>query len=254
MAFKSPLAHPTVLFRKNSLLEHNLFYDENYSKAEDYELWSRAIFSCQFANIQEILLDYRLHHAQVRESHANLQAEQTQEIRRLYLQKSGLNASSDELELHYQISNSLSFPPAAGKQWIRKIRQTTGLNESALNSFFNLKLQAVYLKNPQCFIDEVLNQINCTKKAPVIIYGYGSLGKVIYSGLRQCVTIDAIIDQQLEAQGIFKNTLQELNKDNGCIFINTVLSLDTAALIDKKIKALFPGSLIINWQMENIST
>lgn len=53
--------HPTVFFRKSCLEKYNLFYNENFSCAEDQELWFRAIKFTKFYNIQEVLLMYRNH-------------------------------------------------------------------------------------------------------------------------------------------------------------------------------------------------
>jgi len=38
--FRSPVAHPTVMFRK-TIIENQLFYDESFLKAEDSEFWFR---------------------------------------------------------------------------------------------------------------------------------------------------------------------------------------------------------------------
>lgn len=38
--FRSPVAHPTVMFRR-SIVENHLFYDETFAKAEDTEYWFR---------------------------------------------------------------------------------------------------------------------------------------------------------------------------------------------------------------------
>jgi len=58
--FSTPLVHPSIMgyteiFKKNP-------YDENLKNSEDYELWSRLLFTTnvRLANIQEPLLLYRL--------------------------------------------------------------------------------------------------------------------------------------------------------------------------------------------------
>ncbi len=56
---KCCIGHPTVMFRKSDFDKYNLKYDENFL-CEDYELWSRAVRYLRFANIQEVLLLYRL--------------------------------------------------------------------------------------------------------------------------------------------------------------------------------------------------
>jgi len=58
--FSTPLFHPTVMARA-VVLKGNLF-DENLHNSEDYELWSRLLFttSTRFANLREPLLRYRV--------------------------------------------------------------------------------------------------------------------------------------------------------------------------------------------------
>lgn len=51
--------HPTVMFRKNDLMKHNLFYSNDY-KTEDAELWSRVVKYLKMANMKDILLKYRV--------------------------------------------------------------------------------------------------------------------------------------------------------------------------------------------------
>jgi glycosyltransferase involved in cell wall biosynthesis len=56
----NPLAHPSVLIRKNIILEMN-GYRPVFDPAEDYELWLRISEKYKIANLPEILLLYRQH-------------------------------------------------------------------------------------------------------------------------------------------------------------------------------------------------
>lgn len=57
LLFNNPIAHPTVMLRKNVLKENR--YDTNFKWCEDYELWSRlARKKYIFHNITEPLLIY----------------------------------------------------------------------------------------------------------------------------------------------------------------------------------------------------
>lgn len=58
----SPLAHPTILGKKNVFLTHRY---KNYSIAQDYDLWTRmSLNNIIFANIDQVLLKYRIHKKQ----------------------------------------------------------------------------------------------------------------------------------------------------------------------------------------------
>jgi len=57
--FSTPIMHPTIMGRIGIFKSHH--YNEGLSNSEDYELWSRLLFSTKthFANIREPLLLYR---------------------------------------------------------------------------------------------------------------------------------------------------------------------------------------------------
>ena len=56
----NPLAHPTVMIRREVLEQHGLRYDEAFATAQDYELWTRLLAVTKGENINEPLLRYRL--------------------------------------------------------------------------------------------------------------------------------------------------------------------------------------------------
>lgn len=55
----NPLAHPSVIMRKVLLDQYDLRYSNEWKYVEDYELWQRALFCMEFANIPQVLLKYR---------------------------------------------------------------------------------------------------------------------------------------------------------------------------------------------------
>ncbi len=60
VCLRPPVCHPVVMVRR-LILEMSGGYDENFLKAEDYELWLRLSNSgIAFANLPEILIDYRV--------------------------------------------------------------------------------------------------------------------------------------------------------------------------------------------------
>ena len=59
LLFECPLIHPTAFWRKSVFVAGNLWYDEHYTYAQDYELWSRAIRLVRFVVLGESLLKFR---------------------------------------------------------------------------------------------------------------------------------------------------------------------------------------------------
>lgn len=59
------IAHPTVMMRKQILDEFSIGYDASKEPAEDFDLWVRLLSFGKLHNLQEALLNYRIHNAQV---------------------------------------------------------------------------------------------------------------------------------------------------------------------------------------------
>ncbi len=59
LLFECPLIHPTAFWRKDSLIQNDLWYDRYYTYAQDYELWSRAMHFLKFVVVGESLLKFR---------------------------------------------------------------------------------------------------------------------------------------------------------------------------------------------------
>ena len=66
------LAHPTVVFRRQAVLDAGGLR-RAYRHAEDYDLWLRMIENCDFVNLPEIVLRYRRHEDAVSAKHATQQ-------------------------------------------------------------------------------------------------------------------------------------------------------------------------------------
>jgi glycosyltransferase involved in cell wall biosynthesis len=56
----NPFAHPTTIIRKNILIKKNIFYTDDFPRAEDYHLWLRLADYGTFANLNMFLLKYRI--------------------------------------------------------------------------------------------------------------------------------------------------------------------------------------------------
>lgn len=119
----SPFAHPTVLIRTEVLRSNNLNYNRDAYVAEDFDLWWKLAFHCKLANLNEELLNYRIHEAQ--ESSAKSQVQINNHL-------SSLKVFIDTLELD---SNRYSA------KWISDMLSgeipSTPENYCIVNDFFN---------------------------------------------------------------------------------------------------------------------
>lgn len=71
----SCFAHPSVMVRKSALERLSLVYDKQFEPAEDYDLWTRLVGFGKLHNLQEVLLEYRIHENQVSNTRAEKQKE-----------------------------------------------------------------------------------------------------------------------------------------------------------------------------------
>ncbi|MDR1679072.1 MAG: glycosyltransferase family 2 protein [Prevotellaceae bacterium] len=65
LIFGSAIGHASSMFRKQLFIDNNLFYNQDYFPAEDYELWTRAVFVLTMTNLPDVLYLYRMHETQV---------------------------------------------------------------------------------------------------------------------------------------------------------------------------------------------
>lgn len=75
------IAHPTVMLRKSILELHQITYDKLMEPAEDYDLWVQLLVFGKLHNLQESLLQYRVHEMQVSSVRRKQQADMTKAIR-----------------------------------------------------------------------------------------------------------------------------------------------------------------------------
>ncbi|NBA85280.1 glycosyltransferase [Emticicia sp. CRIBPO] len=99
---KNPIVHPTVMLRNSLIQDLGLKYDYDYPKYEDYKLWLDLVNECDFYNIQNILLSYRRHNANV-SNQENYQLESDlimiEKIIISYAEKMNIEFSKEELEV-----------------------------------------------------------------------------------------------------------------------------------------------------------
>ncbi|KQB41565.1 glycosyltransferase family 2 protein [Flavobacterium aquidurense] len=88
------IGHPTVMIRKNILDKFSLMYDATKEPAEDYDLWTRMLVIGKLHNLQEVLLQYRIHNSQVSQKRNEQQTNIALEIKTNLI--NNLNLNKDE--------------------------------------------------------------------------------------------------------------------------------------------------------------
>lgn len=81
----SCFSHPTVMMRKDILINNNIAYNYDYKYSEDYKLWIDLSNYGDFYNLQETLLLYRLSYTQITQNGNTVQQQNSRKCRREYL-------------------------------------------------------------------------------------------------------------------------------------------------------------------------
>jgi len=142
------VAHPSVIMRRKLFVEHGLLYDPEYRHIEDYELWSRALNYMEFANIQTVLLDYRISPGQICAEHGAAQAATVAPLRLQRVRELGLEPTPDELTLHEMVMNGFvssdrEFLDRA-EEWLLRLGSANNLVGNYVVALFNKRLFEIW--------------------------------------------------------------------------------------------------------------
>jgi len=122
--FECPFSHPTVMMRKNLFSRHGLSYNGDYYPTEDYELWSRAVDCFPCANLDAVLLNYRVHGASMTGAEWSDMDAKGEMIAGRLLHKLEIRHSAEELRFHRNLGRGGSFKIAGladidrARQWL----------------------------------------------------------------------------------------------------------------------------------------
>lgn len=164
LCLNSAFGHPTVMGKKAIFEKHN--YNKDFEKVEDYELWSRLIFEGQVANIDEVLLLYRVHENQVSTLFNNVQRIKNVEIQLFLFKKTGYDTTLfTDAFVKKMLSLSEYFTVdefALFLKWLKEIYKLNKRNkvyasqelEMVLNSIRKGLIYKIYFHSNFCGIDK----------------------------------------------------------------------------------------------------
>lgn len=102
----NPLAHPTVIWRKSHFDENDFKYNEAYKTSQDYELWARALYKLKAANLNENLLQYRVHDRRLSVKQSNDQNDNAIAIKIAQLGFLNIYPTVEEIGFHLCMFNN----------------------------------------------------------------------------------------------------------------------------------------------------
>lgn len=136
---ETAFAHPTVMMRREDIINRNLLYKKEYIPSDDYKFWTEAaIKGLKLANLSDVHLKYRIHQSQMSSDSIN-QLKGVKQTRKEYaLYFSNGKLSDDELLI---IENR--FEGYSTQEIVKLLDKLRTINKE--NKFFNQKLFSNYL-------------------------------------------------------------------------------------------------------------
>ena len=113
-------SHPSVMYRREKMLELDLWYDEELDYAQDYMMWVNASKVCRVACIDEVLLLYRQHEGQVSAAKAAKQRKAALQVREKQLRILCDHITPQDAADHYDYFSDKRINEASCK-WFRKL-------------------------------------------------------------------------------------------------------------------------------------
>ena len=113
-------SHPSVMYRREKMLELDLWYDEELDYSQDYMMWVNASKVCRVACIDEVLLLYRRHEGQVSAAKAAKQKESSLRVREKQLRNLCDHITPQDVVNHYDYFFDKTINEDSCK-WYRKL-------------------------------------------------------------------------------------------------------------------------------------
>ena len=126
-----PFAHPTIILRRKFWMDNNLAYDIKAGGGADYRFWVSCAGLTVLANLPQVLLNYRLHSAQIGSIGAKVQEEDATFARLDALRRHiGIDPDAEQQRLHWLLCNAgYGAPPEDVRKvadWVALLGQAAG--------------------------------------------------------------------------------------------------------------------------------
>ena len=99
LLFKSPIHHPTIMMRKQIIVQHNIRYNENYISLNDRCFYYDFCKYSKLANLNSILYKYRFHKDMISKKQKSRISEEQKFFHKLWLQDNGINLHQYEIDV-----------------------------------------------------------------------------------------------------------------------------------------------------------
>jgi len=103
----STFGHPSVIMRASILHKYGKHYEIDYMPAEDFKMWVDLSLITKIANLDDVLLHYRVHADQISHYKKEVQNRKIQEVRQLQIERLiGKSLTDEEIKIVYFLFGS----------------------------------------------------------------------------------------------------------------------------------------------------
>jgi glycosyltransferase involved in cell wall biosynthesis len=126
MLWSSPMPHATVIMKLDTILKHNLFYDESFPVGQDWKFWYDMKSWVKFSNLSEPLYYYRRGEQSITQQTSGQSHERYAVMYRIMFAEMELAFTEEELKLHQFVIGQFSILPSlksirAARKWLDKL-------------------------------------------------------------------------------------------------------------------------------------
>lgn len=125
----TPICHPTVLMRRDALSKLGTVYTKEFPHAEDYDLFTRLVAVGDICNLDEPLLNYRLHDGQVSKQNQMAQRRVAFQIASRYIARTyGVERGATAKIIAVMCAKAIQLGPSSARESFRAVRNAVQVN------------------------------------------------------------------------------------------------------------------------------
>ena len=149
LLYRNAFIHSTVMFRKEVYTAVSSGFNEDYKHAEDYHMWQLFALHTGVANLEQVLIQYRMHAQQVSKVHAAGLETSANKVRLEYMAAAlETELSETEREVHLALIHGAEreIAPDRVKKWVDYLKKrNTFFSASGFNAYVDGRLKT-YVK------------------------------------------------------------------------------------------------------------
>lgn len=169
LLFDVPIGHPSAIIRKDVIIKHNLYYNEELQTyGEDYDLWFRLSKKSKIANLPEVLMMYRTYRPSQKQLVQDKRIKQANIIRETFLKEwdldNGIDMGSHKILSVPQLSNKFDVCLIEIEKWAKLLVQHNkkkGTYDD--DSFFEVVAEKFF---EVCYHNPSISTVNLFQRSP----------------------------------------------------------------------------------------